>query len=130
MPEAVRGLARENTEIAEKLGESRERQKELIAAAETAAASFETLQAVFSGVKQRVELAGLNETIGLALRQQRSRLPNLRSYRRTARDRAREMSALAEQQFENDARRRSLTDLAERMPEIVASRDPSLPHIS
>ena len=69
------------------------------------------LEDEFSLARQRVETTVLTEAIGLALREQRNRLPDLRTYRRDSAQRQLKMTEIHEAQLIIDTQRRALTDI-------------------
>ncbi len=127
MPEPVRELARMNTELAERLKTLREAEQSLTAKLERAQERAKEIDTDFESARQRVDVGGLNETIGLALRQQRQLLPNLSKYRRAARKRADEMSVIVGAKLDVDARRRALTDLETEVMTRLETLEPPLP---
>jgi potassium efflux system protein len=69
------------------------------------------LEDEFSLARQRVETTVLTEAIGLALREQRKLLPDLRTYRRDSAQRQLKMTEIHEAQLAIDALRRALADI-------------------
>ena len=105
--EGLEKLTREDTALATRL-----QQKE---------AQLKGLEEEFALSRERVQTAVLTEAIGIALREQRKSLPNLRSYRRDSAQRQLKMTEVQEAQLNIDRQRRDLADLDAETDRIMQS---------
>ena len=124
MPEGVRVVAERNTALAEELQELAAKETDVAARVTEADSRLEEVAEDFSAVKERVELAGLNDTIALVLRKQRDALPTMGDYRSLARKIRTETSRAAGRQLDNVEVARDLADPAMAAGRIVDSLEP------
>jgi potassium efflux system protein len=84
-------------------------------------AQLKGLEEEFALARERVQTAVLTEAIGIALREQRKSLPDLRSYRRDSAQRQLKMTEVREAQLNIDRKRRELADLDAQTERIIQS---------
>ncbi len=127
LPPGVRGVVRELAEQNATLAEQRTGSEGLVgkidevsrklARAESSAAAVEV---DLARLVAKVEAAGLTESVGMLLRQQRSGAPDVGKYRRFVRMRQDEISAVQLQQMELREQRSELADIDRIVAEALA----------
>jgi potassium efflux system protein len=126
LPAEVRQLAERNTELAGQLKELTAREASVTERLTATDARLAVVEEDLAQVRQRVDLAGLNETVALVLRKLRDGLPTMGDYRRLARElRSSTSDAVGRQLDVEDARRR-LSDPAKLAQTILDSAEPPL----
>jgi potassium efflux system protein len=120
-PAGLTALAQHDRELAERHAQLAAKLRGLERRLEAEETRLAELEADHETVSQRIELVGLNETIGRILRTQRAFLPDLRSYRHDARSRQEEMSAIAMARLDMEQRRRELADLSAVVETVLSS---------
>ncbi len=126
MPEPVRAVGERNTALAEELQDLDRKEAEITQRLTLTETRLKEVAEDFTAVRERVELAGLNDTIALVLRKQRDALPAMSDYRSLARKIRSETSRASGRQLDHEETRRDLADPAKAAISIVDSIDPPI----
>ncbi len=124
MPEQIRTVAERTTALAEELTELAARETDVTAQLTRIEARLKEVAEDFTAVQERVELAGLNDTIALVLRKQRDALPTMGDYRSLAREIRAETGRASGRQLDHQEALRTLADPAKEARRIVDSLEP------
>lgn len=114
-------LSRELTDITAHAGQATSQRQ-------VAADELKRIDQDYQDAKRKIDVAGLTETLGRILRDQRNRLPDLMRYQRTAAVRTRLISEVGLAQIQVDEKRRSLADIDQVVEQrMEALFDPAMP---
>jgi len=106
----IQELAQKNLELSRKLQKLTSDLEKVEAATRDAASKLKDIQQGYQTARQRLEIAGLSQALGQVLHEQRRDLPDLRQYRRHARQRAKIIAETGLRDIQLDAERRALRD--------------------
>ena len=126
MPEQIRAVAGRNTALSAELKELSEKEADLTRRLALTEARLKEVAEDFTAVQERVELAGLNDTIALVLRKQRDALPSMSDYRSLARKIRVETSRSAGRQLDHEEMRRDLADPTQAATLIIDAIQPAV----
>jgi potassium efflux system protein len=115
---AIRDLAKKIHELSERLQELTSGLERVEAASRLAVENLKVIQQSFQTSRQRLEIAGLSQALGVALHEQRRDLPNLRQYRRDAEKRTELIAEAGLRDIQLEAEWRELQDV----PKYIAAR--------
>lgn len=122
-------LADANAELSTKLTVVLKRAQRVAELDAEAVKDLKDLDQKYEDAKKKIEVAGLSETLGRILREQRNNLPNIKDFQRDAAERSKELSTVGLYQLNIDDQRRKMPDVdvavEQRMKTIKASIDPS-----
>ncbi len=106
----IRELMEGNIELGRQLQELTSALEQVEAATRNAANKLREIQQSYQTARQRLEIAGLSPALGQVLHEQRRDLPDLRQYRRHARQRARTIAKTGLRHIQLETNRRELQD--------------------
>lgn len=130
MPENVRAIAERSSWVAETLAVVTAKETEVTQQLAEAEARLQELEDDLASVQQRVDIAGLNETIALVLRKQQVDLPTLGAYQRRAARLRDETSWAAGLQIDAERARARLLDVDAVTSEVLKNAEPPLPPVA
>ncbi len=112
MPPAVRALAEGNAELTREIAELTRNLEKASGMRERASAEQERVAEDFRAAKQKLEIAGLSQALGMVLQEQRRTLPTVAAVRRQIEARERQIADIALQQIRHREERRGLRSLS------------------
>jgi potassium efflux system protein len=119
----IRDRAQQNLKLSEQLQMLTTRLEQVEAATRIAVTNLKRIEQSFQTARQRLEIAGLSQSLGLVLHEQRRDLPDLRQYRRHARDRTESIAEAGLRDIRLEAAWRELRDtsayIATRLDEVA-----------
>lgn len=122
----IKNLADENAELSKTLShvinQEQQTTKEKVATED----HKEQLDKQFKEAQRRIEIAGLNETLGRILRDQRNSLPDVKRFDRESSGRSKKLEDVGLEQYRIDELRRQLTDVDIAVTDIMNSLKGSL----
>jgi potassium efflux system protein len=121
LPPAIQAQLQINIKRSEELARVTEQEARVAQRLEQKQTLLKEIEEEYVLARKRVEAAALTQAIGLALRQQRQSLPELRSFRQNSAERQAMMSDLREARLQIDRERRELADLDAESDRIVSS---------
>ena len=115
--------ANKNAELGAELKKVAAERTRLTTLVEETTTNVTRLEENFDNTKRKLDVAGLSETVGQALRDRRRTLPDVRSFEREAAQRGIEMAEVGLQQIRLREERQALTPLSAMIEEILARLD-------
>ena len=119
----IRDLAQRNLELSQQLQRLTDELEQAEAASRVAADNLKVIKQSFQTARQRLEIAGLSQTLGQVLHEQRRDLPNLRQYRRNTQERTEIIAEASLRDIRLEAEWRELQD----SPKYIAVRLAEVP---
>jgi len=119
----IRDLAQRNLELSQQLQRLTNELEQAEAASRVAADNLKVIKQSFQTARQRLEIAGLSQTLGQVLHEQRRDLPNLRQYRRNTQERTEIIAEASLRDIRLEAEWRELQD----SPKYIAVRLAEVP---
>ncbi|MGD2055984.1 MAG: mechanosensitive ion channel, partial [Gammaproteobacteria bacterium] len=107
----VQTLARQNIALSEELTSLAEKLKRVSALDDAANKEAKRLGDALRNTRQKLEIAGLNQALGLVLLKQRRELPNLRDFRKEFRENEQKVADASLRLIQYDEERRALRDI-------------------
>lgn len=126
MPPTLRKVAERNSELAAHVKTLTTREAKVNERLAAREARLQELEEDLASTRQRIELAGFNETLALVLRKQRDALPNSANYEARAREVRSETSWAAGVQIDMEDVRRRLTDAGAEATRLLDTAEPPL----
>jgi len=116
----IRNLSRQNDELGRYLQTLTEDLEQAEAATGQAAVKVKEVQQNYQNAQQRLQIAGLTQSLGAVLQQQRGKLPNLRNYRERSRKREQLIAQTGLQNIQMDAEWRDFQDVQKYVDDRLA----------
>ena len=117
----VHQLATENVEFGVNLAQITEYLERITLTRQAVASQHDLVEQEYKNAKQKLEIAGLSDVLGQALRQQRRALPGILNYRKEAIERKKRASEIGFAYLKAEERRRDLRDPKSKLQRLIQS---------
>ncbi len=118
---AVRGVAVENARLSARLSSLAAQIADVTRDKERVKLDSREIEQAFQYAREKLEIAGLSNVLGEALRTQREMLPNVERYQRSAAERDQQLGEARLGQLSIDQQRLSLRDISTRVDQLLGS---------
>ena len=120
----IRELAEQNAALSDQLSAASAELEKVSSGDETANSDAKAIEAEFRNTRQKLEITGLSQALGQVLLEQRSSLPNLRSFRKQAKLREKMIADSSLLQIQFNEERKRLRDVDAYVDDLVDSLSP------